>query len=632
MTIRIGNTEIEVPQSELRMRKRNEHVYKSMRERGESEITSIIASNRIGDVSQKAYQDLVHPSLRDMAYWKLKDIDIAAKRIQQAKVNDEYIGLVTDFDVDGISSAVVMFLALTKYMGFDPKKVSFHVNNRMKYGYGFTPKALDAVIARDPENIPTLLITADQGSNDSATVKIYKDMMINKGIEHASVIVTDHHHIDEGELCDEAIAFVNPQRPDDEFDDPTICGCVVALLVMSATRDFMRKNGDLPDDTPKLTPLLTYASLATVADCVSLKSGYNRCIVRRGLKDINDEVIPAWKVLKRKINKPFELVTATDLGFTLGPAINADSRTGGDGSDAINFLLAENEDEASYYYERLRSRNTRRKEIDLSMQESAIQEASAQYFGKKRKALVVYLPEGSHGIHGIVASRVKERFHCPTIIFSPVDKKEKDSPEKMITGSGRCIDNLSIIHMVKDRVGEKVNLVGGGHPAAMGLKIKLGDLELFQEEFDKVVKEEAQDAFMDDSDFTPHVMVDHILQEDELALLKDTSILNQVNRLEPYGQRFEAPVFAINGMLSDTRTFGKGVNKDAHLNLFFRDSTGITRQAVVFFFNRQPWIEELAVGENYTFAVTLQYDSFKKGVGLIVESVSSGVNAVVRAK
>jgi single-stranded-DNA-specific exonuclease len=632
MSIKIGNTEIEVPQSELRMRKRNENVYKSMRERGESEITSIIASNRMSDVSQKAYQDLVQPSLRDMEYWKLKSIDVAARRIQEAFTNNEKIGLVTDFDVDGISSAVVMYLALTKYMGFKKENISIHVNNRMKYGYGFTEKALDAVVERSNGDMPTLLITADQGSNDSATAKLYKDMMMENGVDYASVIVTDHHHIDEGETCDEAIAFVNPQRPDDEFDDPTICGCVVALLVMSATRDYMKTTGDLPEDTPMLTPLLTYACLATVADCVSLKSGYNRCIVRRGLRDINNEVIPAWKVLKRKINKPFEQVTATDLGFTLAPAINADSRTGGDGSDAINFLLAETDEEAAYYYEQLKSRNTRRKEVDLSMQESAIYEASKQYFEKSRKALVIYLPEGSHGIHGIVASRVKERFHCPTIIFSPVDRKEKDSPDKIITGSGRCIDNLSIIYMVKDRVGEKVDLTGGGHPAAMGLKIRLGDLPVFQEEFDRVVKEEALAASMDDSDFMPHVMVDHILQEDELAILKDVSILKQVNRLEPYGQRFEAPVFAINGMLVDTRTFGKGINQDAHLNLFFRDSTGVTRQAVVFFYGRQPWINDLAVGEEYTFAVSLQYDAYRDSVGMIVQSVSSGVNAVVRSK
>jgi single-stranded-DNA-specific exonuclease len=616
-----------VPIAEMQFRKKNNLVLQKMQERGQTFLTSVIAANRTNDASLETYQSLMNPSIRAMAFWKLKDIDVAAARIAKAKINGERIGLLTDFDVDGILSAVVMKLALTEHMGFSVEDVDIFVNNRMLDGYGVTEKALLNFWRRAGDNPPTLLISADQGSNDSDTFGLYKKQMAERGVDYADVIVTDHHHIDNGNLCEEAIAFVNPQRPDDEFEDKTICGCVVALLVMSAAHRHMIEEGIISKDSPRLTKLLTYASLATVADCVSLSSGYNRCIVRMGLKDMNEGVIPAWKVLKRKLNKPSELVTAKDLGFTLGPAINADSRTGGDGSDAIKFLMAKTDDEAEKYYEALLSRNTRRKEIDASMQEAAVADASRQYYEDGKRAIVVYLPQGSHGIHGIVASRVKDLFHCPTIIFSPVDKKEKDSDEKIITGSGRCIDELSIIGMVKGYVGKEVDLVGGGHPAAMGLKIKLGDLQKFHKIFDEKVKMDADSFGMGDI-FYPKVLVDHLIQDEQLNWLKEIPALKEISKLEPFGIKFEDPIFAVNGRLVQTTPFGKGVNKDKHLNIFFRDTRGDTHRGVVFHYSKHPWIDELAVGDEFTFAIKMNYDSYHKGVGIMIESVATGVNAV----
>lgn len=629
--ILIGSTKIDVPEQKMIFRKRNMPVYEKFIELGESNLSSIIASNRINDISSKAYNDLVMPSMKNMPFWKLKDIDVAAKRIAEAYVNNEVIGLVTDFDVDGICSAVVMKSALVEYMGFPEKNIQTHVNNRMLYGYGFNEKALNAVMERSEGVFPTLIITADQGSNDTATIKTYKEIMESHGVDNSAVIVTDHHHVKKGEVCEDAIAFINPQRPDDEFDDSTICGCVVALLVMAAAREYMIHEEILPGNTPALTPLLTYATLATVADCVSLKSGYNRCIIRRGLKDINKGLIPAWRVLKRKIKKDGGLVTVEDMGFRMGPAINADSRTGGDGTDAVNFLMSKTDDEAIYYLEKLNVKNNTRKEIDLAMQEAAMKDASIQYYEKGRRGLSVFLPSGSHGIHGIVASRVKERFNCPIIIFSPVDLKDKDkkNPERMITGSGRCIDEFSIIKIVQDIIADEVDIpTSGGHQAAMGLKIKLGDFEKFRDLFDKAVKSESVELNVPDSVFSPIVKIDHLFQGEQLKQLNSTDILKEINHLEPYGQRFEAPVFALNGVVTNTKTFGSGINENAHIEVSLKDSSNMTRRAVVFNYSRQPWIEELAIGEQYTFAFTLMYDSFRKSVGMMIISLSPGVNSI----
>jgi single-stranded-DNA-specific exonuclease len=639
MNVKIGNTKIQVPFPELRFRQRNQNVFNEalsflnddvVDEDSEyNQLTAILVANRTSKWAPKTSQDLFKPSLKGMDFWKLKDMDKAVDRIATAKKRNEAIGLVTDFDVDGISSAVVMYLALTEYMDFDKSKIRIFVNNRNVFGYGFNELALDHVMESSGDDIPTLLITADQGSNDNETVELYKKRMSEIGYDYADVIVTDHHQINDGSHCDSAAAFINPQRPDDEFDDSTICGCVVALLLMSALREHLINKEMASSDTPRLTPLLTYASLATIADCVSLQSGYNRCIVRRGLSDINREVIPAWSVLKKKLNKPFDQVTAKDLGFTLGPAINADSRTGGDGSDAVNFLLAKNVDDASKYYEALRSRNNRRKEIDLSMQEAAIAEASKQYYNGRR-GLVIYLPAGVHGIHGIVASRVKERFNCPTFIFSPKDVNEKDGPAKRITASGRSIDHIHLQSIVMNNVATHISLKGGGHGAAMGVNIAMKDFEEFQERFDACVKAAAEEKNLPDNYFEPHVLLDHIFQKDDLHWFDNDRILYHINRLEPYGQRFDEPVFGINAKVMSSRPFGKGVNENAHLNIDIRDTSGRSHSLVVFHYTREPWVRDLAIGQDYTFAVKLSYDNWKKRVGMQAVMAASGINAVTK--
>jgi len=617
-----------IPHMELHFRKRKPNVYESIINRGESPLTAAILSGRIQDTSDAAYTAIIRPSLSNMAFWKLKDVDLASERIMEAKLNNEVVALVTDFDVDGINSAVVMKKAMVDYMGFKDENVVICVNNRVLLGYGFNDKALYAVFERCGDRLPTLIITADQGSNDSSTIRLYKEIMKGHGVDNAAVIVTDHHHIDKGEGCgDEAYAFVNPQQSDCDFDDPTICGCVVALLVMSSARALMIKNGVIASDTPKLTPLLTFACLATVADCVSLRSTYNRCIVRKGLQDMNAGSIPAWVAWKEFRKNKLEEITATELAFIFAPAINADSRTGGDGSDSVNFLMSKTNEEAIYYYERLKERNSTRKKIDLRMQESALLDASNQYYEKDKKSIVVYLKDGNHGIHGIVASRVKEKFSCPTIIFSPVDKNEDDHDDRIITGSGRCIDELNLISMVKDEVAKKVTLTGGGHPAAMGLKIKLKDLDLFKDEFERVVCQIADENNYDKGVFTPTVLIDHLFQSDELKNI-NLSTLEEINRLGPYGLKFPEPIFGINATIVGTKSFGKGENQDAHQNILIEDSLGNEFKATCFFYKKEPWVEKVEVGGRYTFAVSLNYDAFNQCVGLIIRSVGIGINAV----
>lgn len=616
---------IRLPKPQIKIRERNDKVYKKLRDMGKSEIVSIIGGNRISSGDNIA--SLFKPSLGGLNLHLMKDIDKAAGRISKAILDGETIALVVDFDVDGISSGVVLFLALTEYMGCPKDKIRIHVNKRKEYGYGFNSKALQAVLAHDPNDIPTLILTADQGSNDNATVKEYMAFMDKKGIEGASVIITDHHHIQEELACVDAFAFVNPQQKECQFPDKTICGCVVALFTMVVTREALiekREALGIEGEIKPITPLITYACMATIADCVSLKSEINRFIIRKGKHDINNGTLPALEVIRENIKAPGTLITTTDIAFSLAPRINADSRTGGDGTTSINFLLSKTVSEARENWAKLTKRNDNRKDEEKIMLNEALVQASSQYYDEGRRGLVLFLPKGNHGIHGIVASRIKERFNCPTIIFSPNNLEDPDSPSRLLSGSGRSVEGFAIDSVLL-KMQTTMDFKFGGHPMALGAKVKQKILKKFASLFDDLVKKQAESKGYTDTFFYPTVMIDHILQSAELNWLRGLDILSEINQLDPFGQRFAEPSFGLNVQVADFTLIGANKN---HVRIRFRDSMGVTHQAMYFNYTTSPIYGLLKIGERYTIAVDLQYNDFTKKLGMIIQAIEIGVNAV----
>ena len=616
---------VKLPKPRICVRERNDKIFHKLREMGKSNIVSIIGANRIS--AGDNIEALFKPSLGGLNLHLLKDIDKASDRISQAIIDGETIGLCVDFDVDGISSGVVLYLALTQFMGCPPEKVRIHVNNRLEFGYGFNKDALKAALKHDPDNLPTLLITADQGSNDNETVREYLAFMKKKGIEGASVIVSDHHHIQENLACKDAYAFVNPQRKECQFPDKTICGCVVALFMMVMTREALnekRKLLNIGSEVPPITPLLTYACMATIADCVSLKSEINRFIIRKGKHDINHGVLPALQVIRENLKTPGALITTTDIGFSLAPRINADSRTGGDGSTSINFLLSKTVEEARANWEKLTKRNNDRKDEEKIMLNDALKQASHQYYEEDRRGLVVFLPNGSHGIHGIVASRIKERFNCPTIVFSPNNLKDEESPERLLSGSGRSIDGIAIDSVLYE-IQQSFAFKFGGHPMALGAKVKQKKLEVFSKLFDKLVKKQAAEKGYGSDFFYPQVKIDHILQGEDLRWLNGLEILSEINSLDPFGQKFESPCFGLNVRVANFTLVGS--NK-THVRITFKDTMGRTHQAMFFNYTTSPIYGALRIGDSYTIAVDLQFNDFYKNLGMIIQAVEKGFNAV----
>jgi len=524
----------------------------------------------------------------------LADIGKGGERIADAIVNDECMALVCDFDVDGTSSAAVLYKSLTEFFGAKKENVRVIISNRMIEGYGMSNKVLERIYSL--EKIPTLLITADQGSADGERITKYLSDMTEKGFK-ADVIVSDHHEIPKDGGPKDAYAFINPQRKDSAYPDRTICGCTVALFVMAATKAKLKsKYGkDIEFD---MKELLAYSTAATIADCVSMASQVNRAIVTRGLQEINDGKIPAWRIMKELVSAG-DIVKSGNIGFGLGPRINACSRTGGDGLNAVKYYLSKTDEQAKHYFDLLTVDNETRKNIELELVESSTFQAM-EYVAEGFLSLVIFNKYGHHGIHGIAASRLVEKFGRPVIMLSPKETtkeiisteevkrliKQDLIPEKenriidldsnkyityddneqrtyylntitIVSGSARSIDGLGEDNKdyldILDCLNEahaKYNLFlgHGGHHMAAGMSLKYENITVLREGIEESVRNR-----VDPAEIHPKVLTDGYLPINRKI---DMTLFREIEELEPYGRQFDYPAFTVDALVKSIKIVG----------------------------------------------------------------------------
>jgi len=623
----INKKNINLPIPEIKIKTTDQAVFTKALLAGATKLQSHIIANR-KIPSHVKIKDILQPSLRNLDIYKLSGIQKSAERIADAIENKEHIGLLCDFDVDGISSAAVLYSAFVDYFNYDADKVKPYISNRMKAGYGFSEQVLERVMTAN--EIPTLLITADQGSKDDVRITEYINQMNDLGLK-GDVIVTDHHHIS-GQGPADAYTVVNPQKENDEFEDKTICGCTVALFVMVATRDELIKRGILTKDSPRLSELLTFSTAATIADCVSMASPINRSIVLHGLKNMNLGTKAPWRILQGMPNQKGKPIRTDSIGFGLGPIINACSRTGGNGLVALKYFLSETDDEAQRYIDMLTLQNEERKLKERELVASAIVEA-ARLYNLGKSGLCIYLENGHHGIHGIAASRICEKFGAPVVIFSPKDfdvkeeivevqkkiktiingvatedikiEKEKISTKEVrtITGSARSIESVDVHECLVDvekKYGKGIFLGFGGHSMAAGMSMPKANFEKMRTGFEEAVWDRTVR-----SDIKPVVYVDAVLQQGTTINL---NLVDEILGLEPYGNGFEFPSFSINATIVSLNI--KGKNKDtAILEIAFG---GIIYEAVWFKFDQNVMFDKLKTGDHCEMAIQIT-DKFWNG-------------------
>ncbi|ECQ1944312.1 single-stranded-DNA-specific exonuclease RecJ [Salmonella enterica] len=457
-------------------------------------------------------------SVKGMLPWQqLSGIDNAVEILYNAFREGTRIIVVGDFDADGATSTALSVLGM-RALGCD--NISYLVPNRFEDGYGLSPEVVDQAKARGAQ----LIVTVDNGISSHAGVAHAKTLGI-------PVIVTDHHL--PGDTLPDAEAIINPNLRDCEFPSKSLAGVGVAFYLMLALRTFLRDKGWFDERNiapPNLAELLDLVALGTVADVVPLDAN-NRILTWQGLSRIRaGKCRPGIKALLEISNRDPQQLAASDLGFALGPRLNAAGRLD-DMSVGVVLLLCDNLGEARVLASELDALNQTRKEIEQGMQAEALilceklERSSETLPG----GLAMYHPEWHQGVVGILASRIKERFHRPVIAFAPAG-------DGTLKGSGRSIQGLHMRDALErlDTLYPDLMIKFGGHAMAAGLSLEEHKFEQFQQRFGELVTE-----WLDPALLQGEVISDGPLSAAEMSM-KVAQLLRDAG---PWGQMFPEPLF-----------------------------------------------------------------------------------------
>ncbi|EAR7071928.1 single-stranded-DNA-specific exonuclease RecJ [Salmonella enterica] len=457
-------------------------------------------------------------SVKGMLPWQqLSGIDNAVEILYNAFREGIRIIVVGDFDADGATSTALSVLGM-RALGCD--NISYLVPNRFEDGYGLSPEVVDQAKARGAQ----LIITVDNGISSHAGVAHAKTLGI-------PVIVTDHHL--PGDTLPDAEAIINPNLRDCEFPSKALAGVGVAFYLMLALRTFLRDKGWFDERgiaPPNLAELLDLVALGTVADVVPLDAN-NRILTWQGLSRIRaGKCRPGIKALLEIANRDPQRLAASDLGFALGPRLNAAGRLD-DMSVGVALLLCDNLGEARVLASELDALNQTRKEIEQGMQAEALilceklERSSETLPG----GLAMYHPEWHQGVVGILASRIKERFHRPVIAFAPAG-------DGTLKGSGRSIQGLHMRDALErlDTLYPDLMIKFGGHAMAAGLSLEEHKFEQFQQRFSELVTE-----WLDSALLQGEVISDGPLSAAEMSM----EVAQLLRDAGPWGQMFPEPLF-----------------------------------------------------------------------------------------
>lgn len=467
---------------------------------------------------------------------EFKGLPDAVAVLIQALVEQRRILIVGDFDCDGATSSALMVHGL-RAMGAG--EVNYFVPNRFDYGYGLSPLVVEEAIKLGTE----LLITVDNGISSISGVAAAKAA----GMQ---VIITDHHL--PGDDIPDADAIVNPNQNGCDFASKNLAGVGVAFYLLVALRAALSKQGwfeqqGLP--APNMADYLDLVALGTVADVVALDEN-NRVLVHQGLQRMRaGRLRPGIQALIDISGRNQSQLVASDLGFALGPRLNAVGRLD-DMSMGVACLLSENLDEARRLAAMMDELNRERKAIETSMQDEALASLAKVQIGEGKlpSGLVLHQDDWHQGVVGLVASRIKERYYRPVIAFAEAGDDE-------LKGSGRSIPGVhlrDLLAAIDSRHPELIDKFGG-HAMAAGLSLSKSALAPFKTAFEQIV----------DDWVSPELLTGEILSDGELAGSDFTlGLAEQLRLAGPWGQAFPEPLFDGHFTLVQQRLVG-----DKHLKL-----------------------------------------------------------------
>jgi single-stranded-DNA-specific exonuclease len=449
----------------------------------------------------------------------LIDIDKACVRLEQALSRQQRILVIGDFDADGATSTA---LAISALRALGAQHVDYLVPNRFEFGYGLTPGIVEVARTKQPD----LIITVDNGIASLEGVAAANAAGID-------VLVTDHHL--PGEQLPAACAIVNPNQPNDPFPSKSMAGVGVIFYVMLALRSHLQAVGWFETQgllKPNMSQFLDLVALGTVADVVALDHN-NRILVSEGLKRIRKgQARFGITALITIAGRQAEHFRESDLGFAIAPRLNAAGRLD-DMSMGIECLLSEQMDRAIMLAKKLDDLNVERRKIETEMKDQALAElnklTSTVETSALPSALCLFDPTWHQGVIGILAGRMKERYHRPVIVFSQVSDTE-------LKGSARSIQGLNIRDVLAavDKNHPELITKFGGHAMAAGMTLPLSQLAAFQKAICAEVNEQMQGIENDGA-----LITDGPLTESDIS----ENLARTLHAAGPWGQLFPEPLF-----------------------------------------------------------------------------------------
>lgn len=463
-------------------------------------------------------RNFFRPSLDDLhSPWLMKDMEKAVDRVVTAIQHNEKILVYGDYDVDGTTAVASMFLFLQKIH----HNLDFYIPHRYREGYGVSKAGIDFA----KENGLTLIISLDCGIKSADLIAYAKELGID-------FIVCDHHLPDK--VLPPAVAILNPKQTDCLYPFKELCGCGVGFKLMCALEDKL----NLPKGTA--FEQLDLVATAIAADIVPV-NGENRILAFHGLKKANENPNKGIKALT-KLSGLVKELHITNLVFMIAPRVNAAGRMD-DASKAVRMFIAKTEDEAMNYAEMLHSDNSDRKEADSSITEEALALIQENKEWINRKSTVVYKSHWHKGVVGIVASRLIEHYYRPTIVLT----RSGD----YAAGSARSVPGFNLyeaIHACRE------HLLGyGGHFAAAGMTLELGQIDAFREKFEEVVANK-----IDPKMLIPEIVIDAEIKLEDIR----QPFFNILCQMEPFGPENLRPVFITRNV---TDTGWSKIVKEDHL-------------------------------------------------------------------
>ena len=469
----------------------------------------------------------------------LKDMDKSVNRVIESIKKNEKIGIIADYDVDGSTSASILF----KFLSYFKTNIVIKTPNRLSEGYGPNLRLMDEM---QHEKV-NLIFTLDCGTSAHNIIDHIKYKNIN-------VIVIDHHL---GELTlPQVFSIINPNRYDEKNNFKQLAAVGVTFLFLMSLRKKLREQDFFKKSIkePNLKNLLDLVALGTVCDVVKLV-GYNRFFVKLGLQ-----------LIKERKNKGISQIidnsnlrstpNSGDLGFIIGPQLNAASRID-DSSLPTKLLISNDTNEIEKITKKLSLLNEKRKLIEINVFENALLQAERQ---KNKKFILVHGKHWHNGILGIVASRIISIYHKPTIVISFTNS--------LGVGSARSIDNVDLGGIILNAKNKKILIGGGGHKMAAGLQINFNLLDDFIIFLNKTFDKFPIKIFQKIDFFDLEISSNQI----------NNNLLDSIDKLEPFGSGNPEPKFIINDLKIDSIK----ILKDKHLLIIFQNDFSINFKGICF--------------------------------------------------